>query len=35
MHGATAFRLLLTPYCVTVDFDSLDDSAVTVRERTR
>jgi len=22
-----------TPYCVTVDFDSLDDSAVTVRER--
>ena len=22
-----------TPYCVTVDFDSLDDQAVTVRER--
>ena len=22
-----------TPYCVTVDFDSLDDRAVTVRER--
>jgi glycyl-tRNA synthetase len=22
-----------TPYCVTVDFDSLDDDAVTVRER--
>src|SRR5258705_7334231 len=22
-----------TPYCVTVDFDSLDDNAVTVRER--
>ncbi len=22
-----------TPYCVTVDFDSLDDSAVTVRDR--
>ena len=22
-----------TPYCVTVDFDTLDDSAVTVRER--
>ncbi|MGI8627537.1 MAG: His/Gly/Thr/Pro-type tRNA ligase C-terminal domain-containing protein, partial [Geodermatophilaceae bacterium] len=22
-----------TPYCVTVDFDSLDDHAVTVRER--
>jgi glycyl-tRNA synthetase len=22
-----------TPYCVTVDFDSLDDKAVTVRER--
>jgi len=22
-----------TPYCVTVDFESLDDSAVTVRER--
>ncbi len=24
-----------TPYCVTVDFDSLDDQAVTVRERDR
>ena len=22
-----------TPYCVTVDFDTLDDNAVTVRER--
>ena len=22
-----------TPYCVTIDFDSLDDDAVTVRER--
>jgi glycyl-tRNA synthetase len=22
-----------TPYCITVDFDSLDDNAVTVRER--
>ncbi|MEG1529253.1 MAG: His/Gly/Thr/Pro-type tRNA ligase C-terminal domain-containing protein, partial [Clostridia bacterium] len=22
-----------TPYCVTVDFDSLDDNCVTVRER--
>ena len=22
-----------TPYCVTVDFDSLDDHAVTVRDR--
>ena len=22
-----------TPYCVTVDFESLDDNAVTVRER--
>ncbi len=22
-----------TPFCVTVDFDSLDDRAVTVRER--
>ena len=22
-----------TPYCLTVDFDSLDDDAVTVRER--
>ena len=22
-----------TPYCVTVDFDSLDDNAVTVRDR--
>ncbi|MCB0950626.1 MAG: glycine--tRNA ligase, partial [Mycobacterium sp.] len=22
-----------TPYCVTLDFDSLDDHAVTVRER--
>jgi len=22
-----------TPYCVTVDFDSLDDSQVTVRDR--
>ena len=22
-----------TPYCVTIDFDSLDDGAVTVRER--
>ncbi len=22
-----------TPYCVTVDFDSLDDHAVTIRER--
>ena len=22
-----------TPYCVTVDFDTLDDQAVTVRER--
>ena len=22
-----------TPYCVTVDFDSLEDGAVTVRER--
>jgi glycyl-tRNA synthetase len=22
-----------TPFCVTVDFDSLDDNAVTVRER--
>ena len=22
-----------TPYCVTIDFDSLDDQAVTVRER--
>jgi glycyl-tRNA synthetase len=22
-----------TPYCVTVDFDTLDDSAVTIRER--
>ena len=22
-----------TPYCVTVDFDSLDDQAVTIRER--
>jgi glycyl-tRNA synthetase len=22
-----------TPYCVTVDFDSLDDQAVTVRDR--
>jgi glycyl-tRNA synthetase len=22
-----------TPYCVTVDFDSLDDRAVTVRDR--
>jgi glycyl-tRNA synthetase len=22
-----------TPYCVTVDFDSLEDDAVTVRER--
>ena len=22
-----------TPYCVTVDFDSLDDNAATVRER--
>jgi glycyl-tRNA synthetase len=22
-----------TPYCVTVDFDSLDDDAVTVRDR--
>jgi glycyl-tRNA synthetase len=22
-----------TPYCVTVDFDSLDDNAVTIRER--
>ena len=22
-----------TPYCVTIDFDSLEDNAVTVRER--
>ena len=22
-----------TPYCVTVDFDTLDDDAVTIRER--
>ena len=22
-----------TPYCVTIDFDSLEDDAVTVRER--
>jgi glycyl-tRNA synthetase len=22
-----------TPYCVTVDFDSLEDNAVTIRER--
>jgi glycyl-tRNA synthetase len=22
-----------TPYCVTVDFDTLDDKAVTIRER--
>ncbi|MCB1273403.1 MAG: glycine--tRNA ligase, partial [Leucobacter sp.] len=22
-----------TPFCVTIDFDSLDDDAVTVRER--
>ena len=22
-----------TPYCVTVDFDTLDDQAVTIRER--
>ncbi|MEJ6627705.1 MAG: His/Gly/Thr/Pro-type tRNA ligase C-terminal domain-containing protein, partial [Ilumatobacteraceae bacterium] len=22
-----------TPYCVTVDFDSLEDGAVTIRER--
>ena len=22
-----------TPYCVTVDFDSLEDKAVTIRER--
>lgn len=22
-----------TPYCITVDFDSLEDSSVTVRER--
>jgi len=22
-----------TPYCVTIDFDTLDDQAVTVRER--
>jgi len=22
-----------TPYCITVDFDSLDDRAVTVRDR--
>jgi len=22
-----------TPYCVTLDFDSLDDQAVTIRER--
>ncbi|MFX4404461.1 His/Gly/Thr/Pro-type tRNA ligase C-terminal domain-containing protein, partial [Acinetobacter baumannii] len=22
-----------TPYCVTIDFDSLDDNAVTVRDR--
>jgi glycyl-tRNA synthetase len=22
-----------TPFCITVDFDSLDDNAVTVRER--
>ena len=22
-----------TPYCVTVDFESLDDNAVTIRER--
>jgi glycyl-tRNA synthetase len=22
-----------TPYCVTVDFDTLDDNAVTIRER--
>ena len=24
---------ICTPFCVTVDFDSLDDNAVTVRER--